>query len=61
MTKQDMIQIFERAYQDGLMKVDSVPEDIVNKYTLWLQGKIAQATQLLSPVSPAPEEQSASA
>lgn len=61
MTKQDMIQIFERAYQEGLMKVDSVSEDIINKYTLWLQGKIAQATQLLSPVSTAPEEQNASA
>lgn len=61
MTKQDMIHIFERAYQEGLIEVDNVSEDIINKYTLWLQGKIAQATQLLSPVSPAPEEQSVSA
>lgn len=56
MNKQDMIQIFEKAYQEGLMKVDSVSEDIINKYTAWLQGKIAQATQLLSPAV-APQEQ----
>lgn len=47
MTKQDMNSIIERVWTQQLQRVESIPQDLANKYSLWLQGVIKQAAPLL--------------
>ena len=53
MNKQDVLVKFEQAYQQGLMKPETISEDLADKYVAWLQGKIAEATSQMQP-EPAP-------
>ena len=49
--KAKYIAMLEEAYADKLREVESMPQDIYKKYTLWLRGKIKQATQLQQSVA----------
>ena len=44
--KAKYIALLEEEYADRLREVDSVPQDLYTKYTLWLRGKIKQALQM---------------
>ena len=44
--KAKYITLLEEEYADRLREVDSVPQDLYTKYTLWLRGKIKQALQM---------------
>ncbi len=48
LTAQDRIQLIESKLVEKLQNVTTVPEDLANKYSLWLQGKVAEATQMLA-------------
>lgn len=55
-TQQDRIQIIEQKLTEKLQTVESVPEDLANKYSLWLQGKVAEASQQLASAETPPAE-----
>lgn len=55
-TQQDRIQIIEQKLTEKLQTVESVPEDLANKYSLWLQGKVAEASQQLASAEMPPAE-----
>jgi hypothetical protein len=44
--KAKYIALLEEEYANRLREVDSVPQDLYTKYTLWLRGKIKQALQM---------------
>lgn len=48
MTKQEANSIIERVWTEHLQRVDNVPEDLANKFSLWLQGVLKQAAPLLN-------------
>ena len=60
-TAADRTQLIEQKLTEKLQQVDSIPEDLANKYSLWLQGKVAEASQQLAATNvPATEQEAAS-
>lgn len=47
MTKQEQNNIIEGVWQKKLQTTDSLPEDVANKYSVWLRDIIRQAAGLL--------------
>ena len=54
--KAKYIALLEEEYADRLREVDSVPQDLYTKYTLWLRGKIKQALQMQQAANQPAEE-----
>lgn len=56
MNTTERIQLVEQKIVEKLQKVDTIPQDLANKYSLWMQGKVAEAAQQLAaqntPVNP---------
>ena len=51
------IAMLEEAYTNKIREVESMPQDLYTKYTLWLRGKVKQALQLQQAANqPQPEE-----
>lgn len=48
MTKQETFAIIESVWTKHLQNVDSVPEDLANKFSMWLQAVLKKAAPLLS-------------
>ena len=54
--KAKYIALLEEEYANRLRDVDSVPQDLYTKYTLWLRGKIKQALQMQQAANQPQEE-----
>jgi hypothetical protein len=54
--KAKYIALLEEEYANRLREVDSVPQDLYTKYTLWLRGKIKQALQMQQAANQPQEE-----
>lgn len=54
--KAKYIALLEEEYANRLREVDSVPQDLYTKYTLWLRGKIKQALQMQQAANQPAEE-----
>ena len=48
MTKKEINDIIESVWTKHLQTVEDVPQDLANKFSLWLQGVLKQAAPLLS-------------
>ena len=54
--KAKYIALLEEEYASRLREVDSVPQDLYTKYTLWLRSKIKQALQMQQAANQPTEE-----
>lgn len=48
MTKVEMNSIIESVWTKHLQETDNIPEDLANKFSLWLQSVLRKAAPLLS-------------
>lgn len=55
--KAKYIALLEEEYANKLREVESVPQDLYTKYTLWLRGKIKQALQMQQAANQPPAEE----
>lgn len=47
MTKQEQNSIIKNVWTRHLQDADSIPEDVADTYSIWLRGKIKQASDRL--------------
>ena len=47
MTREESNNIIERVWTEHLRRKDKIPEDLANKFSMWLRGRIKSAAQLM--------------